>query len=998
MLPPSLHVAAPRILAVTSPHVVAATAITLAPTAYKLALELPGSPKKVNMQPYHHRSFHWWCRRSPSRRYASWGRHNPIDGTEPRAFSEYKTEKDINELELSPREKLWKAKMEMINKMMRTDAYEGLFGSSNRMLKGLHWRDNAWRKMWEEQWKDMEKMHGAMKDEARTMLKAFERDLRYPDSEVAKQATENKKVKDELARVGWEYDAITNKMVQKNNVEKTGTSIPGRVEEKRDDFIEIPVKPYTKRSAGVGESMPGRSEEVRAGFSDIPVKHLRPKVEICNKKDAKPASRTEQSAVDGTPNSGESNFVDKEIGHRFQSTFDWPSSDLPSNTSRRIPIPTVVSEVEPHMESFQKPAKSKLPKDDLDLLTAEDVRARMGHVKQPARESFQQKNERRAALETQFEVLRNGQDEIDLANLKSAQAVKRAAIEARSKQSSTVAESNTTNPAFDEQWRLQREQLKEAVADFQTREQKTRKEIRELQHFHQSISSRLLGLQGRSNGLVRSGSLSPKNAVFLDPTSATLEADMKVLSKASSLIAAAIASAPKLPQTQVPGYVEPSLDRYAWSKKPFARIRDAEELVQNVRDSLRNAEDTVKAAERRLEKSIKMASTLNAEVEKQRLAMRGYEEKWRWRNDDTAAAVAASSNSPAPFDANLAKEIKTIYEDEYGSITTKHRQDTQPPDLTQEEELAAMSLGGIPEISPASFDGGIIAEPAESLNASTHPEAFSGTPSNSAASTTAALPAKESIYTILALDPTTDMITRATTASTAKAEAEEPIPILAALKKVAQPALFANYLPQLHLQGFEPISSSENLIVLKKLHDGRAPELGKHETQVRKGLLDESIFEDFEILPSKQPQSKLASSSEATAEPESRKLEDAELSTGMDADSNAKETYYSTRLQSPTSSTFQGMKPKKVEPVFSGEQGGHSNYERLRRRMREQMRDRKQRRRRTRRRLKRFAGTLITMAAVCYLAGVLSETWRYGTNFADWPPLEPRPTKRVDRD
>lgn len=888
--------------------------MTLAPTAYRLALQLSASPSTTSLQPHQQRQLHWWCRRYPSRRYASWGRHNPIDGTEQRPVTRHNDQKSVDEYELSPREKIWKAKMEMINRMMRSDAYEGLFGPSNRMLRGLDWRESGWQKMWNEQWKDMEKMSGAMREEARTMLKAFQRDLKYPDSEVAKQAAENGRVKEELARAGWQYDPVSNKMVPKTEEMQAGESMPGRKEERRDGFVEIPVKPYTEKSSGTGESMPGRSEEVRTGFSDIPVKTFRPQVEFS----AKDAERA------------------------------------PANSSRRIPVP-IESQLEVSVD-HTSPKRATLPKDDIDLLSAEDVRARMGHVTLPVRETTAQKDTMRAELETKFEESQR-QSRIIEAELMKVRAEHTEVTSARNR----AADAEAAN----EQWRLQREQLKEAAADFQARERKARKHVRELQQLHQSINSRLLGLQGRSNGLVRSGSLSPTHAVQLDAVSAALQADSKILSKASALLAAAVQVASRAVHHQAPSYVEPSLDRYAWDKKPFAKIRDAEELITNIRDSLRNAEEVIKTAETKLEKGIKLAGSLNAEVDRQRLAMRGHEEQWRWRQDDAAVQKPAMTPRAQETDAELENELRTIYENEYGAITARHSQIPAAQDVTEEEAYAAMSLGGIPEIAPASFDGGIVAEQPRMSKSSLHPEEFSGTPSTALESSASA--AGEATYTILALDPAMGLITKATTSSTAKAESEEPIPLAEALQRVAQPAMFINYLPELRQQGFEPISSSENLMVLKKL--------GGRTSDSSAAVLQRApeVDTDVNTVPAAEPSLSMETTSPATSGALHSDAASEEVPSEISGDGMS---YYSTRLQSPTSSTFQGLKPKKVEPVFSGEQGGHANYERLRRHFRHNVRERKMRRRRARRGIRKFVGTVLTLAGACYLAGVVSEWLR----------------------
>ncbi|KAF2094270.1 hypothetical protein NA57DRAFT_80681 [Rhizodiscina lignyota] len=835
MLPPTLHLAAPRALAITTSHLTSAAVVSLAPAAYNVALQL--SNRSSNLQVERARHFHWFCRRSP-RRYSSWNRStpspNPIDGTEQRpkkADNQAKGESEpVVERDefFNTREKMWKMRREMIERFMNKDPYEGLFGPSNRMLKGLDWRwgpySAEWKRLWEQQTKEFDLMRSEVKQRMEGVRAQLEKkkqhaqpkeqasSMKYPEQNgfldgflgkergteqvLANQGNKGNSIKD-----GWAYDAISNRMVPNK---------PTNIQESHE-WVEIPVKPFE------------------------------PKVRISTKKDdAKPISKTTEGASSSSISA---------------DTF---SVEGLNESQAHEPTPA---------------PKPRLPENDEDLLTADDVRARMGHLKEPQKMSAEQEAEKRSQLEAQFDKMHQTPEE----------PIARPAIQHAVPQR-TVEESAL--------WKLQREQLKEAAKDFQEREKKARKALREYGDLRSKILADIMALRQQCEELAKRGTLTliPRDFQTLQ---ATLDADAKVQATASNLIAAAVLSAPKVPATDPPEHMEPSLDRYAWNKRPFAKIRDAEQLIENIHESMANVREGIGKCKSLVEKKVKMAGKLNDEVERQRRAMRGIEEKWHKRNDrpqESSPAVQEQANK----DVQLEKEIRGIYEDRYGAITTKHRQERVPmhdPALSALEEQVNigkndaqaaetaldldMSLGVVPDLPPASLDGG---------------------------------------------------------------------PELETLQPKAQ-----------HVS--EPASALQKKVSASLSSPSKKP----WGMPIQDSPLQDSPPSYYPTAVGRTSAIETSSSETQAHEPEA-----------------AAGPFYSTKLQSPTTSTFQGLRPKRVEPVFSGSRGGHEQYEKLRRYLKSRTIRRRYRRFVRRRAIKKLLTTAALLALSCYLAGVVSEFLRDG--------------------
>lgn len=968
MLPPtaSLSIAArPSLLALTTPGPQLAAAVTIASlhAATNLAVQ---SYKKHNVQVSHAQHFHWWCRRSP-RRYSSWGRSDNNDGKEARDTEGASSDKSKSTDEMSPRDRYLHLRRSFLERFMRENPYEGLFGASNRMLKGMNWTQwphaqDMLRKMREVDKRLMEAkaMGGAMGGAWNRLDAAFF----GPDSEFGKTMKKGDEIMAKAASLmesnmknktetkpnssSWEYDAISGRMVPVDEAVLSQKTAP-KQKEKTDSWVDIPVKAY------------------------------RPKVDAAD--------------------------IAKQTHERSERSTLQTDSSQQSSPIRRRP---------------------NLPRDDIDLLSAEDVRAGMGQIINPNFETPQQKSTRRTELETNFTKVQEEPENVSRPSMRRQANV-------------------------DEAWKLQRQSLEEAAKDFTIREKRVRRRVHELRAQHEEKLAQLASLKERCNQLAQKGTMTLLSTDLARPQD-TLQADLRVLEKASALLTAATLSAPRLPQPSSQ-HMQTSLDRYAWDKKPFAKIIDAEQLIQNVHDSLESVQETLESMQQRVSLKEKLAGIMDKEVEGAKRAMRGYEEKWHKREDKRPSIIAMNAVDSDPALSAVEEQVNI----------GKH--DASDEAIRAENEASAMSLGAIPDLAPASLDGGLIYEPMPAQE--TNQTGWEDTASVNAVESAKEI--GESVYTILALDPAMGSITTATTSSTAKTTSEEPMPLAQALQQLAQPAMFLSYLPKLKEQGFEPVEASENLLVLKKMPakaTSAAPERKALEMELstasgvpqleitdptrmsvkyyippkisewstskerelraifdnlpldlQQSLEGASLDEVNEVLGSMTfgeakyavmamssgiitsvdgtpatiidtnheplyypantvigtPKPEQANASADAAAP-AQNTKPSQPMPEPEVTSEEPDVFYSTKLQSPTTSTFQGLKPKRTEPVFSGTQAGHRQYEELRAKLRSVRRhEMRHSRRRPWRRVKRIVGKVLWLAFFAYLIGGVIE-------------------------
>ena len=145
-------------------------------------------------------------------------------------------------------------------------------------------------------------------------------------------------------------------------------------------------------------------------------------------------------------------------------------------------------------------------------------------------------------------------------------------------------------------------------------------------------------------------------------------------------------------------------------------------------------------------------------------------------------------------DAALVREIRQIYEEKYGPITTSH---TQPA----EDTVSATVEVAAPSEAPAKDPKPIT----ETARAETEPASTLSTPT----------PMRLAKYTILAYDPKSKNMTTASFEST-PSETENAIQATVALRHLAYANRFLPKLIELQHRGFVPVHAERNLLILRQ--------------------------------------------------------------------------------------------------------------------------------------------------------------------------------------
>lgn len=228
------------------------------------------------------------------------------------------------------------------------------------------------------------------------------------------------------------------------------------------------------------------------------------------------------------------------------------------------------------------------------------------------------------------------------------------------------------------------------------------------------------------------------------------------------------------------------------------------------------------------------------------------------------AAEEVAKKEQKARDAELVREIRSAYEDEYGPITTQHRQvkesnvesdksvsenslkpevvESVNAELKTEEPLSAFSEEislkkveteteipsnpSTPSVSTTHETAELKtrAEQSPPSTQASYSELISDTQPNSAiAEGPEPIPEAEltdvnaitTSYAILAYDHTTSSITRATV-SAPQNSTETPMPLTVALTQLTHPAKFLPYLQSLKERGFVPVTCSNNLLILRR--------------------------------------------------------------------------------------------------------------------------------------------------------------------------------------
>lgn len=488
--------------------------------------------------------------------------------------------------------------------------------------------------------------------------------------------------------------------------------------------------------------------------------------------------------------------------------------------------------------------------------------------------------------------------------------------------------------------------------------------------------------------------------------------------------------ASKIDSPSTPAASKPMASKPIWPSKSETVI---ERLYRtDIIDKLKNlvhritepAEPKQLTAEelRRQEQQQAAKNMLDEEIKHQKLAMQKMEMRKRQPTSETPEPVAlpdpdsiqkraaeeVAKKEQKAQDAELVRQLRNIYEKEYGLITTKHRQVKElGQEAVQEEMLAQMnvkrtdepltafSLAIAPKNTETATESSNVSTPeplrrstleavrAPSLEASTSKsEVPAETPPASevenAASVGAPSPATEpsapkpetTSFIILAYDHDTSSVTRATV-SAPPTSTETPMPLTVALAQLTHPAKFLPHLQQLKHQGFVLVSCSNSLLILRRI----GPQTAQPGAEQKKTM---------------KPIEELVNPVDKTAAPGL-----AHVPTGDFASPTGFVNYNATQDMSSSAAPHHRhrnqhhkqhanaeaapwgykRKPRRVERVFSGGSGGggsgngkvHKNW---------RWEQRKERRRRWKRFLKGLAATFGLSVALVYVAGVVAEMRR----------------------
>ena len=180
-------------------------------------------------------------------------------------------------------------------------------------------------------------------------------------------------------------------------------------------------------------------------------------------------------------------------------------------------------------------------------------------------------------------------------------------------------------------------------------------------------------------------------------------------------------------------------------------------------------------------------------------------------NDRRVSGKATEMQGSIPHvteaDKALIREVRSIYEDTYGTIDTKHRH------TPTHESRPTTYITHVPG------ESGL--EDKEMRN--TGPIINSQAIDNPTDSKQNGLGKPPSTYKVLAYDHMTETVTIAATTSSVAAPSEAPICPSEALSRLSRPAKFLIYLPALDAAGFEIVAGNNDVLVFKQVRDATNP-------------------------------------------------------------------------------------------------------------------------------------------------------------------------------
>ncbi|MCJ1390010.1 hypothetical protein MMC18_002868 [Xylographa bjoerkii] len=760
---------------------------------------------KVPLAPIRSRYPFYYCRGQGWRLASSWGNPGDKSSEVPNDKSKAEVERDK---ELKSEAEKWQEELntylERFRRRVEKYPYETLFGASIR--RGV-W--NPWENQWNHWLRNLAKdewISSRFTDQNKSSSQELQSNgapSRMPPVKVSsevRQPNVNSKTTETGTNEAVEIDLITLRRVQRKA--PTATDTNGGLS--ADKKFDIPVKAFmpTKISKDSATAVSKPSVEPL-----VSIKPEFPKVKGDVSADSPSESPKKPSITQKAwlAKEGFSELQEK----RSSSESPNPTKDTISTASLQQEAPRIESSLDRHLRNRGPSASDSRAShtplvykaeenktEDIDLLRASNVRASSGHLKKPVSEPVQAREERRSTLRAKFEE-------------------KQKELEVR---------------------------YAEEVANLELTEAKTLCQ-------KDSIDKHSTGSQQTSTQAQTK-------------TSASLDAALNKITSEPETIANVDAWGYDLTPKGLETSYQDELDN---------KVQSLENYFARQQQELMNVES---------QKKQKMLAATNAalgeEIKKQKAAMAAMENRvldntnssrtttssivgegdisqsvhqfaGRGRWYKTRAPHALEEGKQKAKDITLVREIRQIYEDQYGVIDTKHIQPRSIPSMEGKEDPAVQK--GLRE-----YDGKIEMEnkllPTQGKIATTDLDGFevsrlgpapkrpdlpsaSNAPALSEHSKAKDLEPKSRIakdlraevetqpgaytYKVLAFDETTQKVAIATTTTSIFESSLPPRSVPAILSHLEQPARYFDHFEPLEAAGYELVAGSRNTLVFKKV-------------------------------------------------------------------------------------------------------------------------------------------------------------------------------------
>lgn len=388
--------------------------------------------------------------------------------------------------------------------------------------------------------------------------------------------------------------------------------------------------------------------------------------------------------------------------------------------------------------------------EDLDLLRASDVRAKSGILKNPRKETESEKSKKRAELEHAFELSESRYNE-ELAAFKKIKECQGARF---GRNTTLGSQFETSAPKED------------AVAQ-NPRKSSHGKPKKLTGNFVRDFPEEFENTWEKHD----SGSLMPKSG-SVQSNESIFQSTAPVYAAPSSAHEGnpdAIRIETSLDRTvQRPSQVSSTIRAGNSNKPALQREGDLSATV-----SLYGTPEVARGPDAQKHLELRVKSVANASA-KSAVAMLRDE---RLNNTNPGDSAKKTSQLENMEDA-LVREVRNIYEEQYGTINSKHQQVSDSPTIKEK------SPGNVQEFTEAKSE---------------YPE--------------------PTLYKILAYDPTMQSVSTAETVSIVE-DASNPLTPADVLLRLSNPAKFFPHFQPLQSQGYEIVSGSGDVLVFRKVRAG----------------------------------------------------------------------------------------------------------------------------------------------------------------------------------